>query len=40
MMRGPGFIEMGTLSRCLLKADNRVSETNMETKNYHSHIIF
>lgn len=31
MMRGPGFVEMGTLSCCLPKAHNRVSETTMET---------
>ena len=35
MMRGPGFIEIGTLSCCLREVHNKASETSVETKNYH-----
>lgn len=35
-MRGPGFIEVGTLSGYLREAHNKASETSVETKNYHT----
>lgn len=34
--RGPGFTEVGTLSRCLRETHNKASETSVETKNYHT----